>query len=306
MTATILAPYLKQRFVDANGAALYLGTVSTFAAGTNTPIATYKDAGGVATNTNPITLNPRGECDIWLLPNVAYKFQVNDANGNLIWTEDNVINSQLITLYGGVDTGSANAYILNFAASFTTYTDGVIIYWIPANTNTGASTININGLGVINILNPDGSALLAGEIVANQPAQILFKAGAFQLITATNTVYGTFVPTWAGFSAAPATTPIAYRRNGTLVTLIFNPVNGTSNATTFSMSGLPQIIRPLVAPAMSYPVIGMLDNNVRIPGGLAAVNSSGIITFFKDGTQAIWTASGAKGFADFVGLNYTI
>ena len=304
---TVLAPYLKQRWVDGNGAPLYLGTISTYAAGTLIPIATYKDSAGTQ-NSQPIILNARGECDLWLLPNVAYKFIVADVNGNQIpgGVIDNVINSQLITLYGGVDTGSANAYILNFSASFSAYADGIIIYWIPANTNSGASTINVNGLGVVNLVNPDGSALVAGEIIANQPAQILFKAGAFQVITATNTVYGTFVPTWSGFSVAPATTPIAYRRNGTLVTLIFNPVNGTSNATTFSLSGLPQIIRPLVAPAMSYPVIGLLDNSARIPGGLAAVNSSGIVTFFKDGTQAIWTASGSKGFADFVGLNYTI
>src|ERR1700758_1592795 len=187
MTVTVLAPYLVQRWVDNNGNPLYLGTISTYQAGTLTQIATYKDSIGTV-NTNPITLNSRGECSLWLLPNVAYKFIVADVNGNIIATIDNVVNSQLITLFGGVDTGSVNAYILTFTASFTAYTDGVIIYWIPANTNTGASTININGLGTINLVNPDGSALLAGEVVAHQPAQILLKRGVAHLITPRTTL----------------------------------------------------------------------------------------------------------------------
>lgn len=181
--ATTLAPVLVQRFVDANGAALYLGQLSSFAAGTNIPLATYTDSTGSTQNTNPVILNPRGEANVWIPPNVAYLFQLSDAAGNLIWTVDNVVNSQLITLYGGVDTGFANAYVLNFTANFTSYTDGVIVYWIPANSNTGASTININGLGVINITNQDGSPLRAGQIVANNVVSIMIKGGAALLLS---------------------------------------------------------------------------------------------------------------------------
>lgn len=181
---TVLAPYLKQRWVDGNGAPLYLGTINTYQAGSLVPIATYKDSAGTP-NTNPIVLNARGECDLWLTANVAYKFIVADAAGNQIpgGTIDNVVNSQLITLYGGVDTGGVNAYILNFTANFTAYTDGIVIYWIPSHTNTGASTINVNGLGVVNIVNANGSALTAGQLGINQPATIIFKAGAFFLLS---------------------------------------------------------------------------------------------------------------------------
>jgi hypothetical protein len=93
------------------------------------------------------------------------------------------VSSQLITLYGGVDTGSVNAYIITFTANFTAYTDGIVIYWIPSNANTAASTINVNGLGAISIINQNGSALSAGQLVANQVAVIMYKAGSFQLIS---------------------------------------------------------------------------------------------------------------------------
>src|ERR1700739_4877426 len=190
MTVTVLAPYLKTRWVDGNGAPLYLGTISTYQAGSLTPIATYKDSAGTL-NTNPIVLNARGECDLWLLPKVAYKFIIADSLGNQIpgGTIDNVVNSQLITLYGGLDVGGVNSYILNFTANFNSYTDGIQITCIPSHTNTGASTININGLGVINLVNPDGSALVPAEVVLNQPAQILIKGGAALLITPAPPVY---------------------------------------------------------------------------------------------------------------------
>lgn len=305
---TVLSPTTKSRFFDNNGAPLAFGLLTSYQAGTTTPIATYKDSTGIAINTNPVQLNFRGEADIWLQPNTSYKFALTDAAGNAIpgWPIDNIVSSQLITLYGGVDVGAANAYVLNFATNFIAYTDGIIIYWIPANTNTGASTINVNGLGIVNIVNPNAAPLIAGEIVANQPAQLLFKAGAFQLITPATTIYGTFVPVWAGFSVNPSVNPIAYRKNGTLATVIFpGGLNGTSNATTFSVGGLPAIITPTVAASQNYAAVGFLDNGARIAGGAAAVTSGGTIVFAKDGTLAPWTAAGVKGFADSVSLNFT-
>ncbi len=182
MTTAVLSPLLKQRFYDNNGNPLYLGTLTTYAAGTVTPIATYTDSTGSTPNANPIVLNTRGECDCWVLPNVSYKFQLKDSAGNLIWTIDNVVNSQLITLYGGVDTGSANVYVVNFTASFAALTDGVIVVFIASNANTGASTLNVNGLGVVNILNQDGSALRSGQIATNQVIQVMYKGGNWLLL----------------------------------------------------------------------------------------------------------------------------
>ena len=266
MTTTVLAPYQKNRFFDNAGNPLYLGQLTTFAAGTTNPIATYKDSTGTL-NSNPIILNARGECDLWLLPNVAYKFALADSLGNTIpgWPIDNIVSSQLITLYGGVDTGSANAYILNFAANFTAYTDGIVIYWIPANTNTGTSTVNINGLGVINIVNPDGSSLLARELIANQPAQILIKGGAAILITPAQVLNSSFNCTWNGFSAAPGNTSVAYRRTGNITALTFGgvPLTGTSNSGTFTMTGIPAIAQggPLF---QLVPCLGMVDNGATL------------------------------------------
>jgi hypothetical protein len=89
MTA-ILSPDPVQKFFDANGAPLAFGKLATYAAGTTTPQATYVDSTQTTPNTNPVNLNFRGECNLWLDPTLNYKFVLTDFLGNQIWTVDNI------------------------------------------------------------------------------------------------------------------------------------------------------------------------------------------------------------------------
>lgn len=86
----LLSPNPKQQFFNANGEPLVGGKIYTYEAGTSTPVATYQDASGTTANTNPIILDSRGMCNIWLLNTVSYKYVVKDANDTLIFTTDNI------------------------------------------------------------------------------------------------------------------------------------------------------------------------------------------------------------------------
>ncbi len=188
MPTVTLSPVFKQKFFDNSGIPLNGGKLFSYLAGTSTKTATYSDAGGSSANTNPVILNFRGEADVYIEPNKGYKFVLapstdTDPPTNPIWSIDNVRSSQLITLYGGVDSGVANAYVLTFTASFTSYTDGIVIYWIPANTNTNISTLNVNGLGPLSIVNANGNGLSAGQIQANQPTTVILKSGQWILVS---------------------------------------------------------------------------------------------------------------------------
>jgi hypothetical protein len=259
---TVLTPSPKQQFFDNNGNPLVGGKLFIYQAGTTTKATTYTSSTGLSTNSNPIVLNFRGECDLWIDPNVAYKYVLAPANDTdpptkAIYTVDQMRSSQLVTLYGGVDTGSSNAYILNFTANFTAYTDGIVIYWIPANTNTSASTVNVNGLGAVAIKNQDGTALTAGQIAANRPVEMIYKSTGFVLINteATNVWGGTST----GVSGAYilAATQFAAYRAGTLVYWIPNTtylgggctinVNGLGAASIFNPDGTILLANQLVA-----------------------------------------------------------
>lgn len=82
---TQLIPNGKQQFVDINGRPLVGGKVYFYSVGTSTPKDTYQDAAETVLNTNPITLNARGQASIYGTGN--YRQVLRDIFGNLIWDQ---------------------------------------------------------------------------------------------------------------------------------------------------------------------------------------------------------------------------
>lgn len=75
-----------------------------------------------------------------------------------------------------VATGSANAIVVTYAPAIPSLTDGAVLWFKAAAANTGAATLNVNGLGVKPILGLAHSALQGGEIVANGKCQVIWNA----------------------------------------------------------------------------------------------------------------------------------
>lgn len=305
MTA-VLSPTTKFKAFDNNGAPLAFGKLTTYAAGTTTLLATYVDSTQTTQNTNPINLNFRGECDLWIPPNVAYKYALADSAGNAIpgWPIDNIVNSQLITLYGGIDTGSANAYLLNFVANFTSYVDGIVIYWIPSHNNTGASTINVNGLGVVNITNQDGTALSSGQLHAGQTATIMYKAGVFLLLATGNVpLSGNFSGNLTGMTTSGAVS-VNYFVVGRLC-MLTSAGTFTSNTTSMTLTGLPAVITP-TSGALVVPC-ALFDNGAFLSGWATIQASSGIIIFGNASNNPNgFTNGGLKGLTTGCSISYPI
>ncbi len=312
--ANDLSPVPKLKFFDNNGNPLSGGKLFTYVAGTSTKLATYVSSAGAA-NTNPIILDYRGEANVWVPPNVSYKYILapatdTDPPTNPIFTVDNVVSAQLLTLYGGVDTGSVNAYVITFTSNFSAYTDGIVIYWVPSNTNTGPSTLNVNGLGAINIVNADGSSLSASSIQANVPAIVLYRSGTFTLVTSISTTQtgGTFTATITGCTTAPTRT-VTWAKSGRIVTLVF-PGQGalTSNSTGFGFTGLPSNLWLGVgATPVVMDGIFASDNSVGTyaAGGVTIFAASGSVAFNWKGAFGGWTAAGTKSIGSFV-LTYPV
>lgn len=178
MTIAYLAPALRLKSWTSNGQPNAFGSIATYSAGTVIPVATYVDNTGTTQNLNPIQLDNRGEASVWLLPNVGYKLIEFDSAGNQIHSTDQVTISQLLSLNGGVDTGSPSLYILTFASPFTTYSAfaGTPIFWIPSSNNIAAPSINVNGIGVVGLYNANGTPLGANQILANLITEIVYQS----------------------------------------------------------------------------------------------------------------------------------
>lgn len=93
-----LAPLAIQKFFDNNGNPMNGGLLFTYVSGTTTKIATYTDSSGGTPNSNPIQLDYRGECRVWLDPTLTYKFTLapsgdTDPPSKPIWTVDNITSA---------------------------------------------------------------------------------------------------------------------------------------------------------------------------------------------------------------------
>ena len=86
---TYISPQPKLQFLDNNGVPLSGGKVYTYAAGTTTPLTTYTDYTGNTANSNPVILDSRGECSIWLGTS-SYKFKLATSTDVEVWTVDNI------------------------------------------------------------------------------------------------------------------------------------------------------------------------------------------------------------------------
>lgn len=80
------------------------------------------------------------------------------------------------TFYSATGT---NAYVLSGIGSKQTapeYTNGFQVQFKIPNTNTGASTVNVTGLGVKAITTALGTALVGGELVSGEQTILVFNS----------------------------------------------------------------------------------------------------------------------------------
>lgn len=92
------------------------GKLYSFIAGTTTPIATYADPQGTIENLNPIVLDSAGRVpnQIRFLAGDTVKLHLTDADGNVIWTEDNLEGINDVATGGG---GTTVDFWINFGVT---------------------------------------------------------------------------------------------------------------------------------------------------------------------------------------------
>jgi hypothetical protein len=144
----------------------------------------------------------------------------------------------------GIIAGSANTYTLTLTPAITAYISGSIIFiGVPgALTNTGASTINVNGLGALPITDTRGNPLLGGEIFGQ--VMLTCKDGTSFVITnaaqTSETVLGNVRLATAAEVAAGSTftQAIGPRRMSTQIqsgSWVYVATAGTANALTATL-----------------------------------------------------------------------
>ena len=84
-------PWIPARYFDEQGDPLAGGKLYAYAAGTDTPQATYHDPAGTTLNAFPVVADDAGYMDVYLISGASYKLQLTDGDGVQQWTADQVV-----------------------------------------------------------------------------------------------------------------------------------------------------------------------------------------------------------------------
>ncbi|MCK6075249.1 tail fiber protein [Paenibacillus silvae] len=194
-----------------------------------------------------------------------------------------------------VTTNSDNTYAVALSPAPTAYVDGLRITIKISDANTGAVTINVNGLGAKNVLKSNGSAMTANALRANSVYSLVYNGTTFILQgeggeygtakagdvlvgktigTEDGLVTGTIVNRGAGGTVTPGATTQTklagyYSSDITISSVSTERIVSTLNIPvgSFAYASFPKL------PQLTY--INTIDaGNNYIPSGLVMVGSN--------------------------------
>jgi len=115
----------------------------------------------------------------------------------------NTVNNTLTYAnYYADSSGVANSIIVTIVSPQTfSYTAGQVLFVKVANANSGATTINVNGLGAISVRTSSLAALSSGALVAGGIYPLMYDGTYFQLQTQATSITSGQITAALGYTA---------------------------------------------------------------------------------------------------------
>lgn len=180
------------------------------------------------------------------------------------------------------------------------------LWFIPAVTNTGATTLAITPSGGAALTAKNvfsgGVACAGGELVAGIPVAVVYDGTQYQILSAPASK-GTFTASLTGCTTVPTVTASYSVTNG-VVTVFYPLVTATSNTTAMTITGQPAAIRPVTARPNWFA--NVQDNSAAGFAGRVDIGTDGVLTFYTTSTGTGFTASGTKGISGGITLTYNL
>lgn len=166
----VIATLPKFQFSNALGIPMSGGTLTSYLAGTTTLATTYQDEALTTANTNPISLDSRGECTLWLDSTKTYKFVLKNALGVTQWTVDNITNS----------TAFAAALVAQLRSDLAASGGSALSGYLPVGTGAVARTVQAKLREIVSV--KDFGAVGDGVTDDTAAIQAAFNSGASNIL----------------------------------------------------------------------------------------------------------------------------
>ena len=188
--------------------------------------------------------------------------------------------------------------------ALTAYATGNQFSFVVANTNTGAVTINVDGLGAKAITRTGTTALVAADMVAGQAVEIIYDGTRFQLVNGNSftnlKVSGTLGVTGvATFTPQPIVSSLTASLpvfTGASKGLVSNTMTGTGNVV---MSTSPTLVTPVLGAATATTLA--VSDSINTPNTFGfknrIINGGMVIDQRNAGASQTFTAAGALAYS---------
>ena len=103
----------------------------------------------------------------------------NPSAANASYTTAGVMTTDADVRYYAADAGSNDTYAITLSPAPNAYTTGQVFRFKANTVNTGAATLNVNGLGAKTIVKGVSSTLADGDIAAGQFVQVQYDGTNF-------------------------------------------------------------------------------------------------------------------------------
>ena len=224
----------------------------------------------------------------------ASSSEINTGTNNAKFTTaSGLAGSKYVTTDGaktyGVATNTGNDYSVTLTPAITSYVTGQSFKVVFTNTNTGAITINFNGLGGKSVVKLNNTALATGDLVTGTIYNLIYDGTNFQIDVGLVGVWYNWVPSFTGFSTPPTVTDARYCLIGKHLSFNLRCVGGVSN------SAAKTVNLPVGVSKGAQYLLGIycVDNNGAGTAGYGmTADGSASLTILKTYAGAVFTASG--------------
>ena len=179
---------------------------------------------------------------------------------------------------------STNAMVASIAPPPASLTAGLGIRIAAAGTNSGTTTLNLNGLGAVNVVRGTGVALAAGDITAGEVLHLVYDGAHWQIANfsgggagsvTNNTIsipYGTDSSSSSNTITVTSTSPALPGSIGAPQPLVVKLANPITGATTIALTGVT---------GSPFPVKSFTGQ----PLGFGAASAGEMLWMLFDGTN---------------------